>query len=75
MSGGGLGAEFVLIKVRQVFKDAFDFDLVSPPPRGSGGGSALSLSKGIRGFGADAGPEPGVNLFYFDFQEQLGLGS
>ena len=46
-----------------VSKDAFYFLLVSPAPGGHGGGSGLPLSSGKRGLGADAGPDPGRNLF------------
>ena len=48
-----------------VFKDAFYFVLVSPPPGGSGGGSGLSFSIGNRWFWADAGPDPGETYFWY----------
>ncbi len=44
-------------------KDVFGFVLVFPPPGWSGRGSGLAFSEGDRGLGADAGPDPGGNIF------------
>ncbi len=46
-----------------LFKDVFDFVLVSPPPGGSGEGSGLSFPEGTRRFWADSDPDLVGNTF------------
>ncbi len=59
-------------------KTIFNIVLGSPPPGGSRGRVlTVIFPKGIGCFGADSGPDPGGNIFEFQYwpHGQLGFGS
>ncbi len=65
VSGGpGLGPKNLEAHIYlAALKTIFNFILGPPVPGGPGGGSGLSFSIGVRGFGADCLPDAGGNVF------------